>query len=162
MNTREAKEMFYCVENGDTGRLGSLLRKGNPPDVVDYDGSFGWPGYALANVAAELGNCSAVKLLLQFGLKNRSFVEDAARHGRKEIIDLWLTLPGSKGQVDVVLDANGNTLLLLAAKVDVESVRCLVMAGASLAHHNKDGRDAMAVAQQYDKDDVVAFLCNVM
>ena len=141
-----------AVEASDIRIMAKLIADGADVDEVPVDGD--WPGYSPLSLAARLGHVDAARFLLESGAKDTdNYVSTGACH--IEILRLYLE---RGGEPNLVVDEEGQTLLMQVARGDVSLVKELVLAGADVNVVARNGHSALRNAMDAGNEDVVDFL----
>lgn len=180
------EEILDAANNGRTGEVIGLLRKGLDINTADRDGS------SLLAIAARTGNLE----LIEFLLNNRGSLERRNRYGDTPLLlavsqnhgevvrrlvkagadinpagwtplhyaiygnrlDLARFLVDQGAKLDLRAP-NGRTALMLATQqAQLETVRWLVNAGADLSVKDYEGKSALDIAREKGLAEIAKFL----
>ena len=154
--------MCACASQGDLRQIKLLVAKRASINAADYDKR------SALHLAAAEGHSDVVKFLVESGATVNMVdrwggdpLKDAIRGGHSECQAI-LRAAGGRGGYDDHSDHrdHGDKMCNAASKGDIDLVKRLVKAGASVNAADYDGRSALHLAAAEGHDEIVKFLVN--
>lgn len=165
------EKLVEAATGGLEDVVSQLISEGVAPDSISQEGQ------SALHLAAFYSRLGVMELLLQSGASADVLNEDEGPCGgpfstplaqvagssfaehRVEAMNLLL----AAGANPNAQDAYGMTPLMNAIDYQTgypDSVQCLLNAGAKVTLRNKEGETALVIAERFQRDEILALLCN--